>query len=219
MCRRCTDWTPLVDMGRRSLHATVTIPVQPAPPPAAAVTQTEPLPPPAPAPQVIATPRQVSPPVPKPPEVEVDVTGDQVTVHAHPAGSSPHHPNDVRSRRSSPHPQTIVEVFPPHEHHASRAPTIIHPQPARTDVTIAPTHSIRSPPQSIGPQAIVVPEHVPQTRHHTHLFPHSASTTSESLPGGVSHGFRVLDPGENARVGYSVPVLQRFTDIRPIPIS
>lgn len=164
-------------------------------------------------------------------DVQVDVEPNHVSVHAHTGSSSTHNHHSHKlshSRRTSiagthsgPQ-QTIIEVYPPSRHSSPPHQQVLPVTTAPTNVSLAPTHSVRTTP----PRVIASP------RHHTHRFPHSASTTSESVP--IAHIHEVVHyPGETVQVSLEpdervftekartlrVPVPQRFSDIRPIPIS
>lgn len=198
---------------------------------------------PAPAPQPTTPPKPpaaITPPKLESPahisekngnDVQVDVEPNHVSVHAHTGPSSTHkhtthkqnhsRHTSVAGTHSGPQ-QTIIEVYPPSRHSSPPHQQVVPVTTAPTNVTLAPTHSVRTSPPRI----------IPSPRHHTHRFPHSASTTSESVP--LAHIHEVTHyPGEAVQVSLEpdervfverartlrVPVPQRFSDIQPIPIS
>lgn len=193
---------------RRSLHATVSIPLQP---PAAPT-----IPPPPPIAQAVPTsivqavtppPKRLSPSptIHQTPEVQVDIVPNHITVHTHPAHSSP--PRHTPTAQPTAPIQTIVETFAPEQPH-THVPLQAPLATARTDVTLIPSRSTALL-ASVGPEA-------PAQRRHTHRFPHSATSNSRATvpPGRASE---VVDGLKGRGGGGTVP--QRFTDIRPVPIS
>jgi hypothetical protein len=164
-------------------------------------------------------------------DVQVDVESNHVSVHAHtgPFSTHKHHshkPSHSRRTSVAGNPsgpqQTIIEVYPPSRHSSPPHQQVLPVKTAPTNVSLAPTRSVRTTP----PRVITSP------RHHTHRFPHSASTTSESVP--IAHIHEVAHyPGDTVQVSLEpdervftekartlrVPVPQRFSDIQPIPIS
>lgn len=194
-----------------------------------------------PQPSAVASPPKLASPVhiaahPTGNDVQVDVEPNHVTVHTHNAPSPPRlqptrpshsrHPSVIGTHKGQP--QTVIEVFPQSKHSATAHSQSVPVTTAPTNVSLAPTHSVRaSPPRFVGPPV------TPRTTHHTHRFPHTASTTSESIPARphiheISHfpGEAVqvdIGPDEGIATGttrtYRAPVPHRFSDIKPIPIS
>ncbi|KAJ9095339.1 hypothetical protein QFC21_005705 [Naganishia friedmannii] len=197
---------------RRSLHATVTIPVQPAPvPPPAVVQPTAPSPAPVAATIHVEQPHSHShshspPPVPvlveshyhthsrhptpePQPDVEIDLSNGShdVLIHTH-SQAHPHPPEptpQLGHRRSS----STIRVK---QQQPQQAQTVVEVFPAHTEPihhhhqTKQSTRSPTPPPLLVAPATII--PHQTRIPHHTHRFPHLPEPTSVSSLAGEGIG-------------------------------